>query len=314
MGYKVSVAVITYNHEEYIERALKSVINQQTSFDVEIVIGDDCSSDATSDICKKFADQYPDRVIYIRNEKNLRYINNLLNVLDHCTGEYIALLEADDYWVTTNKLEKQVSIFEQHPNIVLCFSNALVDDIMVPDRKQYFHRTENRVYTLEDCLRQIIAPTSSYLFRRHLFRPPSWFTELAAYEYMLVFLIAQHGDVYYLNECTSSRTQHYKGQSTTTIREDKLVFSEVKYFNALLNEFPAEDRKKYRPIVLVKQVNHVSNLLTKFGAGIAGKAFKYIRIGKLSPEYFRPGIFTSYIKLFVRLHLTKAGLLKNGSK
>lgn len=308
--YKVSVAVITYNHEDYIERALLSVINQKTSFDFEIVIGDDCSNDATSTICQKFADIYKDNITYIRNAKNLRYINNLLNVLHHCTGEYIALLEADDYWVTSDKLQKQVNILERDRSIVLCFSNALIDDTLEPHRKQYFYRKKDMIFSLEDCLRQIIAPTSSYLFRRDLFKAPAWFNQLAAYEYMMIFLLAQYGGIYYLNECTSSRTQHYKGQSTTTIKEDKLIFSEVKYFNCLLNEFPVKERERYRPIVLMKQIHHVNNLFTKYGVKKANEAFMYIKFSKLLPKYYNITLVATYIKLQTRIGLSKAGLLR----
>jgi len=231
-------------------------------------------------------------------------------VLQHCSGEYIALLEADDYWVTSDKLQKQLNILERDRSIALCFTNALIDDTLMPQRNQYFHRTKDMKFSLESCLKQIIAPTSSYLFRKDLFKTPIWFKELAAYEYMMIFLLAQFGDVYYLNECTSCRTQHYKGQSTTTIKEDKLIFSEVKYFNYLLNEFPFKERQRYRPIVLMKQIQHVNNLFTKFGVEMAIEAFKYIKIRKLLPKYYSISLFTAYIKLQARIGLTKSGLLR----
>ncbi|MBQ5861944.1 MAG: glycosyltransferase, partial [Alistipes sp.] len=58
----VSVCVTTYNHAKYIAQALESILRQRTSFGVEIVVGDDCSSDDTVAICQRYAEQYPDRV------------------------------------------------------------------------------------------------------------------------------------------------------------------------------------------------------------------------------------------------------------
>ena len=68
-GIKVSVAILTYFHEYYIERSLKSALNQITDFDYEIVLSDDCSKDQTIEIIKKYRDLYPEKIRLIEHKE-----------------------------------------------------------------------------------------------------------------------------------------------------------------------------------------------------------------------------------------------------
>lgn len=296
----VSVAVITYNHEEYIERALESVCNQKTDFNYEIIIGDDSSTDRTSEICKEFADKFPEKIHHIRHEKNKGFINNLLYVISECNGEYIALLEADDYWLTDQKLYKQIKIFKENPDVGLCYTNSAVDDLKVPEKTKYFDRKHDEVQLLADCLPNMVAPTSSYLFRKEYFNPPRWFNKVAAYEYYLLFIVAEHGSVYYLNECTSCRTQHYKGLSTTVIKKRELLMSKIIFMQNLLNGFSEVNRRKYQNTVLKTQIHAAYHLLLNIDRESGKKCLRHIYIFKarLEKDFFR--IWKSYIKYVVR--------------
>ena len=105
---KVSIAMVTYNHEKFIAKALDSVLMQRTDFDYEIVIGEDCSSDNTRNIVIEYKRRYPDNIVLFLNEKNLGMYGNCSQVFQACQGEYIAVLEGDDYWTSPDKLQKQV--------------------------------------------------------------------------------------------------------------------------------------------------------------------------------------------------------------
>lgn len=111
---KLSVFVVTYNQEQYIRECLDSIVMQQVEFDYEVIIGEDCSTDSTPQICDEYAERYPFIHVY-HHTKNLGLIKNWAFVLRHCTGEYIAMCEGDDYWTDPLKLQKQVNFMDAHP-------------------------------------------------------------------------------------------------------------------------------------------------------------------------------------------------------
>ena len=121
----LSVYIITYNHERYIAQAIDSVLMQKTNFEFEIVIGEDSSTDNTRDIIQSYISRYPDKIRLITSNKNVGAGRNAVRTLKACKGKYIASLEGDDYWITKDKLQKQVDILEQHSNYSMCFSNII---------------------------------------------------------------------------------------------------------------------------------------------------------------------------------------------
>src|SRR5437763_7128973 len=116
----VSVAVITYNHEQFIAQAIESVLMQETAFAVELVIGEDCSTDGTRRTVQAYAGKYPNVIRALLPEKNLGMAGNYDAVLHACRGKYIAWLEGDDYWRTPQKLQKQVALMDANPHYSMC--------------------------------------------------------------------------------------------------------------------------------------------------------------------------------------------------
>lgn len=127
---KLSVILITYNHEKYIRKALDSVLAQETDFPFEIVIGEDCSPDDTKNIVKEYRDNYPDKIRLVHREKNTgRPTLNVYETTMKCKGEYLAYLEGDDYWTDTKKLQKQVDFLESHKEYIACtHAHKMIDD------------------------------------------------------------------------------------------------------------------------------------------------------------------------------------------
>ena len=119
----VSVCMITYNHEEYISRAIDGVLAQQTDFSIELVIGEDCSTDKTASIISGYVERYPALINTVFRKVNMGALPNFLDTLKLCTGRYIAVCEGDDYWIDSLKLQKQVDFLEQNPDYSLCFHN-----------------------------------------------------------------------------------------------------------------------------------------------------------------------------------------------
>lgn len=115
----ISVIVVTYNQESTIRRALDSILAQVTDADFEIVIGDDCSSDGTEAICRQYAASYPEKIVYLRREKNMGVVRNYFDCIERSRGRYLADCAGDDFWVDSLKLQKQFRILEERHDIML---------------------------------------------------------------------------------------------------------------------------------------------------------------------------------------------------
>ncbi len=126
----LSVCLVTYNQEAFIEKVLEGAVMQKASFPYEIVIGEDCSTDSTRAICKTFAQQYPNKIVLLPFvSQNLGLKQNFLRTFQHCRGKYIAYLEGDDYWIDPYKLQKQVDILERNNDVVLVHTNCKLWDV-----------------------------------------------------------------------------------------------------------------------------------------------------------------------------------------
>lgn len=112
----VSIRMLTYNHEKYVEKAIKSVLMQQVDFNYELVIGDDASTDNTAEIIRKYSKEYPDIIKAVIRTKNVGASENSYQIRKMCKGKFVAILEGDDYWTDENKLQKQVDFLLDNPN------------------------------------------------------------------------------------------------------------------------------------------------------------------------------------------------------
>lgn len=118
---KVSIVSTTHNQEGYVRQAFDSFLAQQTDFSVEIIVADDASTDATPSIIQEYTSRYPRLFRPILRTENLGLNRNLTGALSTARGEYIALCEADDYWIDPLKLSKQVAHLDRHPETSVCF-------------------------------------------------------------------------------------------------------------------------------------------------------------------------------------------------
>jgi glycosyltransferase involved in cell wall biosynthesis len=115
---KVSVCVVTWNQEKYIRQCLQSIVDQQTDFPFEVIVGDDCSTDSTRAIVREFADKYPTIVKPLFHETNLGPTPNYLAVHEFASGEYVAHLDGDD-WALPGKLQIQADCLDSNPDVSL---------------------------------------------------------------------------------------------------------------------------------------------------------------------------------------------------
>jgi glycosyltransferase involved in cell wall biosynthesis len=229
---KVSVCIITYNHEKYIAQAVESVLMQKTDFDFEIIIGEDDSKDATREIVKKYKEQYPDRIrLFLNDRKNVIYINgrptgrwNFMNNIRNAGGDYIAVLDGDDYWISPDKLQTQVNFLESHPECAMCFHDVR---IILEDESQLVGiatpRGKKKTYTLKHLLKGNFMHTCSVMFRSRLFNEfPEWFYQVPIADWPLHVLNAQHGDIGYIPGVMGTYRVHSGGVWTSKERIQQL--------------------------------------------------------------------------------------------
>ncbi|MCP9199904.1 glycosyltransferase family 2 protein [Gramella sp. GC03-9] len=134
---KVSVLVQTYNHEQFLEQCLDSILTQNTNFDFEIILGEDQSSDNTRSICLKYAREFPGRIrLLLHQKENKISVNgiitgnfNAIYNLFSARGKFIAFCEGDDYWTDSSKLQKQVDFLEQNVEFSCCFHRFKEQDV-----------------------------------------------------------------------------------------------------------------------------------------------------------------------------------------
>ena len=201
----VSICIITYNHEKFIASAIESVLMQKTTFDFEIVLGEDYSTDRTREICIEYKKKFGDKIKLLLNDKNLGVIPNFVKTLSACTGKYVALCEGDDYWTDPFKLQKQIDFLESNSAYSLCFHDAVVlwDD--KSHQPEYFCTNDQKATaTIYDVINKWFVPTASMVFRAELIKPlPEWFQDIYNGDYALDMLLANKGPIGYLKDVMS---------------------------------------------------------------------------------------------------------------
>lgn len=120
----VSVCMTAYNHGPYIGRAIESILRQRTTFGVELLIGEDCSTDNTLSTCREYAAKYPDRIRLITAEHNVGMRENYRRTALAGRGDYIAYCDGDDYWCDAEKLQHQIEALEADHSIGMCYTRS----------------------------------------------------------------------------------------------------------------------------------------------------------------------------------------------
>lgn len=149
----VSVIITVYNHEKYIAKALESVLNQETSYTYEILVGEDCSPDRSRDVIRKYEINNPEKIHAFYREKNMGGKNGYALWMAAC-GRYIMAFDGDDFWTDNKKMQKQVSFLDAHPEYIGVASNfSIIDENgNILKEKQIPDLRLNRKFTFQDFL------------------------------------------------------------------------------------------------------------------------------------------------------------------
>lgn len=142
--------MITYNHEHYLADAIQGVINQICDFEFELIIGEDCSQDATRQIALDYERQYPDIIRVVYSDKNVGMNANSRRIFDQAKGKYVAYCEGDDFWCDRTKLAQQVALIENDPKVCIVHSDwtraHFIDNTWQYDYQKSVHRRVHNKY------------------------------------------------------------------------------------------------------------------------------------------------------------------------
>lgn len=235
---KVSVLMITYKHEKFIEQAINSVLEQNTNFEYELIIANDNSPDATHEVVTKIIREHPRSSIikYFKNKVNLGPNANYNKAYFSGKGEYIAVCEGDDFWEDKLKLQKQVDFLDQNPEYVLTYHDAKcidesgnnianVSNCNPPKELSKIDlQTGNQPLPLTTCYRKIITSL------------PEEMEKVINGDTFLISILGSYGKGKWLNISPASYRHHQNGVWSLKNKTEKLK-SKIELFEILKNYY-----------------------------------------------------------------------------
>jgi glycosyltransferase involved in cell wall biosynthesis len=237
---KVSVSVVTYQHEHTARQAIDSTLRQETDFDFEVIIGDDASTDGTRDILKSYQGhaRAPVKTLLPQANAGDAGLTNLLATIDSAEGEYIAFLDGDDYWTDPAKLQKQADFLDAHPECALCAHRVQHlqnngKSALSPDAPQ-----GSGSYDVGALILRNFAPKIATMVRRSALEDlPGWYrtSRALSMDWLLNVLAGRHGQIGFISEVMAVHRIH--AASVCGTRGSARMFAEKLRLIPELQEF-----------------------------------------------------------------------------
>ena len=221
----LSIVCCTYNHVEFIRECVEGFLMQETTFPVEVLIHDDASTDGTAEIVCGYQTRYPDLIKAVLQTEN-QYSKGGSpgrDTLTRAKGEFIALCEGDDYWISPHKLQKQVEILLNFDHLSMTFHNVWVRHSR--SRDDYFlnHGLDKDTFSLDDVLlRPWFIGTASMLYRKKCLVLPRALSFASSGDLLMQFGLAARGDLHYMDEVMSVYRIHPGGISYSWHNDKKV--------------------------------------------------------------------------------------------
>ncbi len=218
----ISIYVPTFNHEKYIVRTLDSIAMQKTGYSFQVLVGEDCSTDGTRQVLQDWEKAHNDpRFVFFYRPENMHKapVTNALDLKRRCTGKYIICLEGDDYWTDPDKLEKQVSFLEAHPEYYAVAHNCtVVGDDNTPNGEQY-PECKDTEYTFRHYANDILPGQYTTLLSRNYMTDPQLDNSLlqphrGPGDRNLYFTVLFYGKIHCIQDSMSAYRHVQKGGSS----------------------------------------------------------------------------------------------------
>jgi glycosyltransferase involved in cell wall biosynthesis len=208
---------------------------QETNFDYEVLVSEDCSTDGTRQVVLDYASRFPQKVRLLLSEVNVHTNAVVARGIHAARGEYIALLDGDDYWITPHKLQKQVEFLDRNLQCSMCFHNATAvsdNDNCVP--RTWTPAEQPSLSSHLDIWRGNFIATCSVMYRKDSISPvPSWYEGFFPItDWPLHILSSQHGSIGYLNEVMGIYRLH-SGGLYSSLNEGRKLASTFRFYQAM---------------------------------------------------------------------------------
>lgn len=259
---KVSVVVISYNQQEFIKKAIDSILIQKVNFDIEVIVADDASIDQTQEIILEYSKKYSPQLKPILRKNNIGVQRNLIDALQKAKGDYIALCEGDDYWIDPNKLQIQVDFLEKNTNFTLCFHPVKVF-FENSDQKEYIYpqETHNKKFILSNLLENNFIQTNSVMYRKQSYE--SLPDNILPFDWYLHLYHAKFGKIGFINRIMSKYRRHENGMWQDMYNNSDHLYmlhsiEQVSLYEELLKMFGGT---KENAGIIVKHIYNFYNIL-----------------------------------------------------
>ena len=240
---KLSVLLITYNHGKYIAQALESILRQEVNFDYEVVVGEDCSTDNTREIVLDYQSRYPKTIRAHLQQSNRGLIRNFVDTFHSCSGKYIATIDGDDFWTSTNKLQRQVDFLDSHEEYSICFHPVKMVFEGGEKAGRRYPESHLGTFCVEELLRSNFIPTCSVMLRNGVFGEfPDWYFSLDMEDWPLYVIYAQHGKIGFLDEIMGVYRIHDLG-AWSSQDEISTCTQRIHFYQCMENHLPHRYRK-----------------------------------------------------------------------
>ena len=254
MDPKVSVCMTTYNQGAYISEAIESVLCQKTTFPFELVIGDDCSTDGTLEVCQRYQAKYPGVVILHPRHPNLGFAKNLALTWAECKAQYVAMLEGDDLWCSPSKLQEQADFLEANLEYSMCFALTNIKSDRPNRHDQWpYRKTKKRTLTTSDILQHNLIANCSVMYRKAFPQLPEWTQSLPYFDICLHSLHSLNGPIGYIPKLMATYRLHSGSTFESKCFTERTRLSSVVYAE-LANHLPAPYCHQARQTLLLMYV------------------------------------------------------------
>ena len=246
--------MVTYNHEEFIEKAIDSVLMQKTDFHVKLFIGEDFSNDLTAEICKNKKRMYPDKIELFSRATNLGAYENGKEIYYEClnsNSKYTALLEGDDYWSDPTKLQKQVDFLEDNLDYNACVHNSDILKNGKIKKKEWRWDSKRTTFTSIDYIYSLFFHTSSLMFRTKEIINFSPHPEILQGDMNLALSVTNYKKIFFINQSMSVYRLHQDG--ITNSRNHKLKVNQYKSQIIIMDKFNSLTNYQFRFAVWIKK-------------------------------------------------------------
>lgn len=219
----ISVAMATYNGENFLRQQLLSILAQTRKPD-EIIINDDASNDKTAEIVKEIALTTDIPILFKENEQRLGFAQNFRHAIRRARGDIIFLSDQDDIWLE-NKIELCMSVFEQRNDIVVLSTDFILfyENRTQPDIS--FHTTAGKPIRVSwhQFIRQPKYPGMAIAFRKNIWPQidSAVWGKRAAHDWMINQYAASIGGMYRISNKTVLYRQHKNNTEGVLINKSK---------------------------------------------------------------------------------------------